>query len=96
MLVSKGKATVGDICTIRLVTGEEMIAKLVDITEDTYLLGKALVLHATDAGAALSPATFTGDDETGLPVLKTSVMWVIPTKDEFKKAYIQQTSGIIT
>jgi len=93
MLINKGVAT-DELVTIRTVSGEEIIGKLVEDNDKFISLNKPRALVATQKGAALAPFLFTTDVEV-IPFAKHSLMTgPLPTGKEVSDLYLQQTTGI--
>jgi len=90
MLINKG-ATVGEVVTLKLVTGEEIIGKLGEDGATYYLIEKPLTLVAGPKGLGLQPWLFT-DKSIKFP--KDKVMACEATMDEMAKNYLQGTTGI--
>jgi len=95
MLINKAASiAVGDVVGFKLVSSEEIIAKLVAITDTHYQISKPMSLIPGQQGlkliqAILSMAT------THEPMLqKSNVMMAVPVVDELSKHYLSTTSGI--
>jgi len=93
MLIDKG-LTSGSVVTIKLVNGEELIAKLVEETASGYKISKPLTLSAGPKGLGMVPFLFTVDHERDVIINKESVMVIATTEQEFANQYTQGTTGI--
>jgi len=93
MLIDKG-LTSGSIVTMKLVNGEELIAKLVEETNLGYKISKPLTLSAGPKGLGMVPFLFTVDQEKDILINKESVMVITTTEQEFANQYTQGTTGI--
>ena len=93
MLINKG-ATVGEVVTLKLVTGEEIIGKLGEDGAAYYLIEKPLTLVAGPKGLGLQPWLFTVDAEKSIKFPKDKVMACEATMEEMAKNYLQGTTGI--
>ena len=58
MLIDKGVA-VGEVITLKLTSGEELVAKLVEETDSYYKLSKIQVIGMGPKGPGLMPYLFT-------------------------------------
>lgn len=93
MLIDKG-VTEGEVVTIKLVTGEELIGKLVEDGPMYYKINKPMVLTASQQGLGMAPFLFTVNPEKPVRILKSAIMVVEATDKMFSDNYIQGTTGI--
>lgn len=93
MLIDKG-LTSGSVVTMKLVNGEELIAKLVEETSLGYKISKPLSLSAGPKGLGMVPFMFTVDQEKDLVINKDAIMAITTTDKEFAMQYTQGTTGI--
>lgn len=93
MLISKGVA-VGEVITLKLTSGEEIVAKLVEETDAHYKLAKPMVIGMGQKGPGLMPYLFTVSPDKDIKLLKTTVTVAEPTDEVFAKQFIESTTGI--
>lgn len=93
MLIDKG-VTEGEVITIKLVTGEELIGKLEEDGPLYYKINKPMVLTASQQGLGMAPFMFTINPDKPVRILKSAVMVVEATDKMFSDNYIQGTTGI--
>jgi hypothetical protein len=93
MLIDKG-VSVGEVCTFRLSSGEEVIAKLTGETEKDYKVSKPMVLSMNAQGIGMIPFLFTVDMEKDIKINRVSIITVENTEKRFADQYIQNTTGI--
>lgn len=93
MLIDKG-ITSGDVVSMKLITGEEIITKLVEETGTEFKVSKPLVLSVGQQGMGMIPMMFTVDPEQDLKILKNSVVVISNTDKQFANQYLQGTTGI--
>jgi hypothetical protein len=93
MLIDRG-VTAGEVITIKLTSGEELVAKLVEETATHYKLARPLVLTMGQQGIGMVPYLFTVSPEKDIPLSKSTVTVVIPTDKQAADQYIQSTTGI--
>lgn len=93
MLISKGVAA-GEVVTLKLITSEELIGKLVEETDSHYVVERPLTLVMSQKGLGLQPWLFTVDMEKSIKFPKDKVVVIAPTIKEMSDNYIQGTSGI--
>lgn len=93
MLIDKGIIS-GDVVSMKLITGEEIITKLIEETATEFKVSKPLVLSVGQQGMGMIPMMFTVDPEKDLKILKSSVVVISNTDKQFANQYLQGTTGI--
>lgn len=93
MLIDKG-VSVGEVITLKLTSGEELVAKLVEETDAYYKLEKIQVIGMGPKGPGLMPYLFTVAPDKAIKLLKTTVTVAEATDGDFAKQFIEATSGI--
>jgi hypothetical protein len=93
MLIDKG-VTAGEVITLKLTSGEELVAKLSEETDSYYKLSKPMVIGMGQKGPGLMPYLFTVNPDKEVKLLKTTVTVAEPTDQEFAKQFLESTSGI--
>jgi hypothetical protein len=93
MLIDRG-VTQGEVITIKLTSGEEIVSKLVEETDGYYKLSRPLVIGHTPQGPGLMPYLFTVSPDKEIKILKTAVTVVEATDKSFADQYVQGTTGI--
>lgn len=93
MLIDKGIAA-GEVVTLKLSSGEEIITKLVEENTNEYKISKPLVLSMSQQGIGMVPYLFTGNPEKDLSISRSSVTVITTTEKQFADQYIQGTTGI--
>lgn len=84
----------GDVVSMKLSSGEEIISKLEEESPDFYKISKPLMVAATQQGLGLAPYMFTVDPESMIKINKTSIICTVPTEKDMANQYIQNTTGI--
>ena len=93
MLIDKGVSE-GEVITIKLTSGEEIVAKLVEDGAAYYKLKNPQVIGMGPKGPGLMPYLFTVDPSKEIKLLKTTVTVAEATDKQFADQFIQQTTGI--
>ena len=93
MLIDKG-VTVGEVITLKLTSGEEIVAKLVEDGPVYYKLSKPMVIGMGQKGPGLMPYLFTVSPNKDIKLLKTTVTVAEATDEVFAKQFIESTTGI--
>jgi hypothetical protein len=93
MLISKGFAE-GEVVTLKLTSGEELVAKLVEDGPLHYKLKNPQVIGMGPKGPGLMPYLFTVSPEKEIKLQKSTVTVAEPTDEQFAKQFIESTTGI--
>ena len=93
MLIDKG-VTVGEVITLKLTSGEELVAKLVEETSTYYKLSHPMVIGMGQQGPGLMPYLFTVNPEKEIKLNKSTVTVTEATDKTFADQFIQSTTGI--
>ena len=89
MIVEKDK-----VYTFKLTNADEIVAKVVDITDDTYLVAQPLSAVPTEKGLQLIYTVFTGNPKENATINKTAVAMICQTREEVADHYLEATTGI--
>lgn len=99
MLNLKPSYVANDVVTLKLVTGEEIIGKLIEDKSDALKLTRPLVftVNPQNGQAMLIPWLMSVDpkDTTPIDVYKNNVVMVTKTVKQISDNYLQATSGIV-
>lgn len=93
MLIDKGVSQ-GEVITLKLTSGEELVAKLIEETATHYKLGRPMVIGMGANGPGLMPYLFTVHPDKEVKLLKSTVTVVEATDKGFADQFIQATTGI--
>jgi DhnA family fructose-bisphosphate aldolase class Ia len=93
MIIDKGVVS-GEVITLKLTSGEEIIAKLVEETPKGYKISKPLVLSMTQQGIGMMPFIFTANADKDILINYSAVAVVTTTDQQFANQYTQGTTGI--
>jgi len=93
MLIDKG-VSAGEVITLKLTSGEEIVAKLVEETATHYKLSRPMVIGMGPKGPGLMPYLFTVSPDKEVRLQKTTVTLAEATDKEFANQFIQSTTGI--
>ena len=86
----------GDTVSLKLSSGEELVARLDNETSKEYTLKKPIVLIMQNEGLGLAPYMYSVSPDAKFNVLVNSVSCIAKTQDEIAKQYISTTSNIAT
>jgi len=93
MLVSKIYST-GDIVSFKLVTGDEIVARVELISDDYLEISKPCTVMPSPQGMGLIQSLFTADADVNVRLQKQHIVMHAPSIDQMKKHYIKTTTGI--
>lgn len=86
----------GDTVSIKLSSGEEMIARLEDESDKYITVRKPLMLVAGQNGPGLAPFMFTVEQDSQIRLLLNNIICVVKTAKDTSDMYIKSTTGIVT
>ena len=84
----------GDVISLKLMSGEEVLGKLVKDDMLAFVLSKPVMLTAGAKGVGLAPYMLTVNPEREFSFNKAAVLSHGPTDQDIAKQYVEQTSGI--
>ena len=93
MFISKGFSE-GEVVTLKLTSGEEIVAKLVEDDPLYYKLKNPQVIGMGPKGPGLMPYLFTVNPNTEIKLQKSTVTVAEATDEQFAKQFIESTTGI--
>jgi uncharacterized alpha/beta hydrolase family protein len=93
MLIDRGVAA-GEVITLKLTSGEELVARLDEETDTHYRLSKPMVIGMGQQGPGLMPYLFTVEPDKVIPLLKSTVTVAVASDKQFADQYLQSTTGI--
>lgn len=100
MLIEKSWK-VDDVCTVKMVSGEEIITKITAADESSITMSKPLSVQLSmdpqsgRMGMQLLPGfVLTVNVDAKIKVGMNNVMFIAPTEEGVKKSYLTQTTGL--
>jgi hypothetical protein len=101
LLEKNNNPSIGEIITVKLFSGEEIVGKLAERTIDSVFLSKpiSILMHQTavnQVGISFGPVLGSVHDVTlQIPLAAMSIRPVL-TGGDVKRNYLQATSGLVT
>lgn len=92
MLINKSFIS-GDIVSLKLINGDEIIARFDSENENEITISKPLAITLGNQGLGMIPWMFLGEKET-YNLKKQHVFVVVLSKKEAAKQYLEGTTGI--
>lgn len=93
MLASK-KYEKNQVVSFKLVNGDEIVAKIVEETDNGFVITKPTTVIPSAQGMALLQSLYTSDLNNSITIEKQHVMLHAPTIEQVQNHYIQTTTGI--
>ena len=93
MLINK-KYDADTIVSFKIVNGDELVAKVVEETDEAFLISKPCTVMPSPQGLGLMQSIFTSELNNSVVLHKSHVMLHAVTADQIKNHYIQTTTGI--
>jgi len=84
----------GDTVSLKLSSGEEIVARLDEETTTKFVLKKPMVLIMQQQGMGLAPFMFSVNPDAKFNILSSTVSCIAKTEDEIAKQYTATTSNI--
>lgn len=95
MLIQKGYQE-GDIVVFKVITGEEIVAKIVEEKPEGYVVSKPCTVLPSQQGIGLMQSLMCADININTTLNKNTVIMSAPAIDRIQAHYIQTTTGIQT
>lgn len=92
-MLLKKPITAGSVVSIKIINGDEIIARYESEDADTVTINKPLALTMGAQGLGMIPWVFLGDADT-VTLQKSHLFFVIPSKKDAADQYMQGTTGI--
>jgi hypothetical protein len=92
MLINKG-VSVGETVSIKLISGEEIIARLEEDTVDYVKINRPLLVSLGPQGLGMIPFVFLAQNEN-MKIKYDHIITLNPAKKDAADQYIQGTTGI--
>ena len=88
------KIELNQVYTFKLTNADEIVAKVVEIAEDTYVLAQPLSAVPTEKGIQLIFTIFTANPKENITINKTAIAMICTTAEQVSDHYLEATTGI--
>ena len=88
------KVELNQVYTFKLTNADEIVAKVVEIDEDTYVLAQPLSAVPTEKGIQLIFTIFTANPKENITINKTAIAMICTTAEQVSDHYLEATTGI--
>ncbi len=82
------------VVSFKIVNGDELVAKIVEETHDSFVINKPTTVMPSQQGLGLIQSLFTSDVNKSITLDKRHVMMHSPTIKDIENHYIKTTTGI--
>lgn len=96
MLIQPKTINTNDVITMKLVGGDEVVARLVEDNGHQLIVRKPLVVAMAQQGFGLMPFTLTVDPDNTVEISHSHIICFAKTIKDVASHYMQQTTGIVT
>lgn len=83
-----------EVYTFKLNSGEELIAKVLEIRPDWLVIEAPVSVAPSPQGMGLVPSMFTANPDQNVQINKNSVAFFAETDESVKSKYLEATTGI--
>lgn len=83
-----------EIYAFKLITGEEIIAKVLAVHDDVYTIEHPITTAITPSGLQLIPGMLTANLEQGVELNKSALAMTAEAREDIKNSWIQAVTGI--
>jgi len=80
--------------TFKLTNADEIVGKVVEITDVAYIVAQPLSAVPTEKGIQLIYTVFTGDPKETATINKTAIAMICQTREEVCDHYLEATTGL--
>lgn len=82
------------IYTIKLLTGEEMVAKITEINPDHMIIENPILTVLSPQGLQMMPGLFSANQDKTVRLNNSSWAMIAETREDVRNSWIQATTGI--
>ncbi len=93
MLINKKAFSQGDVVSLKLVNGDEIIARYESDDNDSIKISKPMALTMGPQGLGMVPWVFLGEPES-FTLKRDHIFVMVASKKDAGDQYIQKTTGI--
>ena len=85
---------IDEIYTFKLITGEELVAKILAIEPDHMIIQNPILTVLSPQGLQMMPALFSANQDQTVRLNTASWAMIADTRDDVRDSWIQATTGI--
>lgn len=80
--------------TFKLTNADEIVAKVIEINNDHYVVAQPLSAIPSEKGIQLIFTMFTGNPKENITINKSAIAMICQTREEVADHYLEATTGI--
>ena len=84
----------GDTVSLKLISGEEVVGRVGDPTQDVVVLTKPMTFIMGPQGLGMVPYMFSAPLDAKIKIKESAIVAIVKTDDQINKQYIQQTTSL--
>jgi vacuolar-type H+-ATPase subunit E/Vma4 len=85
---------INEIYTFKLLSGEEFVAKVLELNTDHILIKQPISTVLSPQGLQMMPGLFSSNQDKNVRLNNSSWAMMAETREDVKSSYIQATTGI--
>lgn len=83
-----------EIYTFKLITGEELVAKIVEVSDAHLVIKNPISTVLSPQGLQMMPTLFSANIDKNVQINISSCAMIAEVRDDVRNSYIQATTGI--
>jgi hypothetical protein len=88
------KPEINQVHTFKLLTGEEFVARILEIHPDHMIIEHPIMTVISQQGLQMMPALFSANQDKTVRLNNSSWAMIADTRDDVRDSWIQATTGI--
>ena len=88
------KPEINTVYTFKLLTGEEFVAKILEISADHMIIEHPILTVISPQGLQMMPALFSANQDKTVRLNNSSWAMIAETRDDVRDSWTQATTGI--
>lgn len=88
------KIEINQILTFKLLTGEEFVAKIINVEADHIIIQSPILTVLSSQGLQMMPALFSANLDKNVRLNNSSWAMIAEPREDVKNSWIQATTGI--
>lgn len=84
----------GDTVSVKLISGEEVVGRIGELTQDVVILTKPMTFIMGPQGLGMVPYMFSAPQDAKIKIKESAIVAIVKTDENVNKQYIQQTTGL--
>lgn len=88
------KPEIDEVYTFKLITGEELVAKIIEIKDDYFVIKEPISCILSPQGLQMMPTLFSANKDKNVRLNNSSCAMIADVREDVRSSYIQATTGI--